>query len=49
MGVNIRDIIPKKEIAFEALKDKIVVVDAFNAIYQFLSTIRQSLLFCLSQ
>ena len=42
MGLNIREIIPRREIEFESLKDKIVCVDAFNTLYQFLSTIRQS-------
>ncbi len=41
MGLNIRDIIPRKEIEIEDLKGKVVCVDAFNALYQFLSTIRQ--------
>ncbi len=41
MGLNIREIIPRKDIEIEDLKDKIVCVDAFNALYQFLSTIRQ--------
>ncbi|MFH1503121.1 MAG: flap endonuclease-1 [Candidatus Diapherotrites archaeon] len=41
MGLNIRDIIPRREIEISELKDKIVCVDAFNALYQFLSTIRQ--------
>jgi len=41
MGLNIREIIPKKEIEISHLKDKIICVDAFNALYQFLSTIRQ--------
>jgi flap endonuclease-1 len=41
MGVQISDIIPKKEIQIEELKGKIVAIDAFNAIYQFLTTIRQ--------
>ena len=41
MGLNIREIIPRKEIEIEDLKEKIVCVDAFNALYQFLSTIRQ--------
>ena len=42
MGLNIRDIIPRKELEFVALKGKTVVVDAFNILYQFLSTIRQA-------
>lgn len=41
MGLQISEIIPKKEIAIEDLKDKTLAVDAFNVIYQFLSTIRQ--------
>jgi flap endonuclease-1 len=41
MGLNIREIIPKKEIELENLKNKIICVDAFNALYQFLSSIRQ--------
>jgi len=41
MGLQIGDIISKKEINFSELKDKIVAVDAFNSIYQFLTTIRQ--------
>ena len=41
MGLNIKDIIPRKEIEIFDLKGKLVCVDAFNALYQFLSTIRQ--------
>lgn len=41
MGLNIREIIPRIEIDFVSLKDKTVCVDAFNVLYQFLSTIRQ--------
>jgi len=41
MGLSIRDIIPRKEIEIEDLKGKVICVDAFNALYQFLSTIRQ--------
>jgi flap endonuclease-1 len=41
MGLQISDIIPKKEITIESLKGKTLAVDAFNVIYQFLSTIRQ--------
>jgi flap endonuclease-1 len=42
MGVNISEIIPKKEIQISALNGKTVAVDAFNTLYQFLTTIRQS-------
>jgi flap endonuclease-1 len=41
MGLQISEIIPKKEISFQDLKGKTIAVDAFNAIYQFLTTIRQ--------
>ncbi len=41
MGLQIGEIIPKKQIAFSDLKGKTISVDAFNAIYQFLTTIRQ--------
>ncbi len=41
MGLNIREIIPRKELNISELKGKLVCVDAFNVLYQFLSTIRQ--------
>lgn len=41
MGLHIGEIIPKKEISFSSLRGKIIAVDAFNALYQFLTTIRQ--------
>jgi flap endonuclease-1 len=41
MGVQISDIIPRKEIELSDLKGKIVAIDAYNALYQFLTTIRQ--------
>lgn len=41
MGLQIADIVPKKEISLYDLRNKIIAVDAFNTIYQFLSTIRQ--------
>jgi len=41
MGLNIRDIISRKEIEIPDLKGETVCVDAFNMLYQFLSTIRQ--------
>ena len=42
MGLQIGDIVPRREVKFEELKGKIIAVDAFNAIYQFLSSIRQA-------
>ncbi|MCK5624371.1 flap endonuclease-1 [Candidatus Pacearchaeota archaeon] len=41
MGLNIREIIPRKELEVSDLKGETVCVDAFNILYQFLSTIRQ--------
>ncbi|MBT3405356.1 flap endonuclease-1 [archaeon] len=41
MGLNIRDIIPKKELQLESLNGKTLCVDAFNTLYQFLSSVRQ--------
>ncbi len=41
MGTAIGDIVESKEIDFEDLKGKIIAVDAYNIIYQFLSSIRQ--------
>jgi flap endonuclease-1 len=41
MGLNIKEIIPRKEIEISDLKGKILCVDAFNTLYQFLSTVRQ--------
>jgi len=40
MGVNLGNIIVKKEIDFSYLKNKKVAVDAFNCLYQFLASIR---------
>ena len=41
MGTSIREIVLKKEIGFEELKGRILVVDSYNILYQFLSSIRQ--------
>ncbi|MFC1690941.1 flap endonuclease-1 [Nanoarchaeota archaeon] len=41
MGVKLKDILVKKEITFESLRGKILVVDAMNMLYQFLASIRQ--------
>ena len=41
MGVNISELLPKKEIKFDDLNNKVIAIDAFNALYQFLSSIRQ--------
>ncbi len=41
MGVNIRDLVKPNQISLEELNNKIIAVDAYNALYQFLSIIRQ--------
>lgn len=41
MGLHIGDIVPRTAIEFSDLKGKVVAVDAFNALYQFLNSIRQ--------
>ncbi|OIO41445.1 flap endonuclease-1 [Candidatus Pacearchaeota archaeon CG_4_9_14_3_um_filter_31_7] len=41
MGLKIADIIPKKEIQIKDLAGKKIAIDSFNAMYQFLSNIRQ--------
>jgi len=41
MGLQIGDIVTRKEIRFEDLKGKVIAVDALNALYQFLASIRQ--------
>ncbi len=40
MGVDLGSIIPRKEINFDYLKNKSIAIDTFNALYQFLSSIR---------
>ena len=41
MGLSIKDIVPRKEIKISDLRGKTVCIDAFNILYQFLTTIRQ--------
>jgi flap endonuclease-1 len=41
MGVNLKDLVIKKEISIPALSGKRLVIDGNNILYQFLSTIRQ--------
>lgn len=40
MGVAFKDLIASKEIELDFLKDKIIILDAYNVLYQFLTTIR---------
>ncbi len=41
MGLQIGEIVPRRELRLSELKGKIIAVDAYNAIYQFLSSIKQ--------
>ncbi len=41
MGIAIGSIVPKREITLEQLSGKIIAVDAYNTLYQFLANIRQ--------
>ena len=41
MGVDIGDLFKKEKITFNDLKDRVVVIDAYNVLHQFLSIIRQ--------
>ncbi len=41
MGVALKDLVVRKDVSFEELKDKILVVDAYNNLYQYITTIRQ--------
>ncbi len=41
MGTNLKELLLIKEISFDDLKGKLLAVDSFNLLYQFLSTIRQ--------
>jgi len=41
LGLAIKDLILSKEIETDHLRDKVLVVDSFNLLYQFLTTIRQ--------
>lgn len=42
MGTKLSDIVPRKVLDFDQLKDKRIAIDASNALYQFISSIRQS-------
>ena len=41
MGVQISEIVPRKQIEISDLKGKTIAIDAYNTLYQFLTTIRQ--------
>ncbi len=41
LGVNLRDLVPKLVVKLEDLGGKVMAIDAYNALYQFLAIIRQ--------
>ncbi len=41
MGVQLGDIVPRQEVGLEELRGRTIAIDAMNALYQFLSIIRQ--------
>lgn len=41
MGIAITELLERKEISLDELKDKIILVDSYMMLYQFLTTIRQ--------
>ncbi|MFH0986994.1 MAG: flap endonuclease-1 [Candidatus Micrarchaeota archaeon] len=41
MGTQLGEIVEKKKIELEAMADRVIAIDAFNTLYQFLSIIRQ--------
>ena len=41
MGVQLGDIVPKQRVELEQLRGRVIVIDAMNSLYQFLSIIRQ--------
>ena len=40
MGLNLKDLVVREKTTLEAFSNKIVAIDAYNAIYQFLASIR---------
>jgi len=41
LGVNLRDLVPKTNVALDSMSGKSIAIDAYNALYQFLAIIRQ--------
>lgn len=42
MGVDLADLVQKKSIKLEELSGKVIAIDAYNALYQYLAAIRQA-------
>jgi flap endonuclease-1 len=41
MGVDLGDLFPKEHCAFDDFKNRVIAIDAYNVLHQFLSSIRQ--------
>lgn len=41
MGVNLRELVIARQVSIKELSGKVIAIDAMNALYQFLATIRQ--------
>ncbi|MBE3121503.1 MAG: flap endonuclease-1 [Thermoplasmata archaeon] len=41
MGVDLGELFPKEQCAFDDFRDRVIVIDAHNVLHQFLSSIRQ--------
>ena len=42
MGVNLKELVLRKEISLDGLKGKILAIDSYNHLYQYLTTIRSA-------
>ena len=40
MGLNLKDLVVREKTTLEAFSNKVIAIDAYNAIYQFLASIR---------
>ncbi len=40
MGTNLKELIDRKQIELEDLKNKVIIIDSYNQLYQYLTTIR---------
>ena len=40
MGLNLKELVVREKTTLEAFSNKVVAIDAYNAIYQFLASIR---------
>jgi flap endonuclease-1 len=41
MGINLKELFPKEQCAFDDFRDRVIIIDAHNVLHQFLSSIRQ--------